>query len=319
MLVAKSSLMHEKISNYLDSKNEIASYISCLMNDATIKFNNKKENVTLVISDDYNKFDEVISLFDIDNSREKVVPSSKEVIISEKTRTVFGVDVGNYLTITTNNKSKKVKVSHVVENYVGQYIYLNSDTYNDLFGEYKENTFLFNLDDKIDNKKINLLDEELLAKNEVAALVNVGEAIDLVRKTMNSLNSVVVVLIVAAALLAFVVLYNLSNINISEREREIATLKVLGFYNNEVDDYITKESFILTIIGIILGLICGKYLSNFIIATCEPDTIMFVRTITFASYIVSAIITLIFTIIVNLITHYSLLKINMIESLKNVE
>lgn len=319
MLVAKSTLMHSEISDYLATREEISSYKSCLMNDVVIEFKKKKENVTLVVSDDYKKLDKVISLFDIDNSRQKVEPRTGEVIISEKTRTVFGIDVGDYLTINVNNKLKEVKVSHVVENYVGQYIYLNSDTYNNLFEDYKENTFLLNLDDKISDNEMENLDEELLKRDWTAALVNVGETIDLVRKTMNSLNSVVVVLIVAAALLAFVVLYNLSNINVCERKREIATLKVLGFYNDEVDSYITKESFILTVIGILLGLICGKYLSNFIISTCEPDSVMFVRTITFASYIVSAIITLIFTLMVNLITHFSLLKIDMVESLKNVE
>lgn len=319
MLVAKSSLMHDKISSNLESKQEIKSSVSCLMNDTKIEYHKQKENVTLVVSDDYKKLDKVISLFDIDNSRAKVEPKDNTVIISEKTRTVFGVDVGDYLTIQINNKTKKLKVSHVVENYAGQYIYLNSKTYNKLFGEYNENTFLLNLDNKVSEKKIKNLDKELLQMNEVAALVNISETIDLVKKTMNSLNSVVVVLIVAAALLAFVVLYNLSNINISEREREIATLKVLGFYNKEVDNYITKENIILTIIGIVFGLICGKYLSNFIIATCEPDTVMFVRSVSAFSYTISAIITVIFTFIVNIITHFSLLKINMIESLKNVE
>ena len=120
-------------------------------------------------------------------------------------------------------------------------------------------------------------------------------------------------------MLAFVVLYNLANINISERKREIATLKVLGFYHREVDSYITRETFILTIIGIALGLYVGLYLCHFIISTCEPDYIMFVRHINLLSYIYAILIASIFTIIVNIITHFNLKKINMIESLKNVE
>lgn len=319
MLVSRSSLMGEKITDTLEEKKEIDSFIPCLMSDTKIKYNGVTDNVTLVVSDDYEALDEVISLFDIDNYRNKIYPRDDEVAISEKTRSVFGVDVGDYLTIYNDNESHKVKVSSVVENYVGQYIYLTNNTYEKLFGEYFENTFLLKLNRDINKKDINELDESLLDMQEVAALVNVNETIDLVRRTMNSLNSVVVVLIVAAALLAFVVLYNLSNINISEREREIATLKVLGFYNDEVDDYITKENVILTIIGIAFGLILGKYLSNFIIATCEPDTVMFVRSISLFSYLISALITIVFTVIVNVITHFSLLKINMIESLKNVE
>lgn len=319
MLVAKSSLMHDKLSKSLAELEEIDFSDSCLMNDTEIEYKKKRENVTLVVSDDYQRLDKVISLFDVDDSKNKVMPLDEEVIISEKTRVVFDIDVGDYLTVKVGDTDRKLKVSHVVENYVGQYIYLNKNTYNKLFGKYSENTFLLDLDEGVTEKNLEKLDEVMLEMDEVAALVNISETIDLVKKTMNSLNSVVVVLIVAAALLAFVVLYNLSNINISEREREIATLKVLGFYNREVDDYITKESIILTIIGIGLGLIAGKYLSNFIVATCEPDTVMFVRTISLFSYFISAIITIIFTGIVNIITHFSLLKINMIESLKNVE
>lgn len=136
---------------------------------------------------------------------------------------------------------------------------------------------------------------------------------------LTSTDSIVAILILAATALAFVVLYNLSNINISERKREIATLKVLGFYPKEVDRYINSETIILTTIGIIIGLICGSYLSHFIISTCEPDYIMFERQVYKISYLYSALITIIFTIIVNIVTHYNLKKINMIESLKNVE
>lgn len=319
MVVSNGASVSKTLSDKLADKKEIKSLIPCFMNDVKIKYEKKAENVTLVVSDDYNELDKVISLYDVDNNREKVFPVTDSVVISEKTRSVFGIDVGDYLTIYNGSETHKVKVSHVIENYVGQYIYLTEETYEEIFDEYFENTFLLKLDKKLDKKTINKFDEELLEMSEVAALLNVDETINLVRKTMESLNSVVIVLIVAAALLAFVVLYNLSNINICERQREIATLKVLGFYNNEVDNYITKENIILTIIGIFFGLICGKYLSNFIIATCEPDTVMFVRTISLFSYIISAIITVIFTVVVNIITHFSLLKIEMIESLKNVE
>ena len=120
-------------------------------------------------------------------------------------------------------------------------------------------------------------------------------------------------------MLAFVVLYNLANINIIERKREIATLKVLGFYDYEVDSYIIKETIILTIIGIILGLISGLYLCYFIISSCETDNLMFLRNIEVPSYIISTIITISFTLLVNILTHFNLKKIDMIDSLKNVE
>ena len=136
---------------------------------------------------------------------------------------------------------------------------------------------------------------------------------------LNTMNYVVVILIVASALLAFVVLYNLANINIGERQREIATLKVLGFYDKEVDNYINKENIIFTIIGIVLGLILGTFLTTAIISSIEIDSLRFFRNINVMSYVYSAIITALFSMIVNWIIHFVLKKIDMIESLKSVE
>ena len=136
---------------------------------------------------------------------------------------------------------------------------------------------------------------------------------------LQSLNKIIAVLIILSASLSFVVLYNLSNINITERKREIATLKVLGFYDKEVDNYITKENLILTIIGIAFGLILGNILTYFVIGTVEMENCRFLREISLKSYIYNSIISLTFTFIVNFITHFTLKKINMIESLKSVE
>ena len=126
-------------------------------------------------------------------------------------------------------------------------------------------------------------------------------------------------LIVSSALLAFVVLYNLANVNISERVREIATLKVLGFYDKEVDNYINRESMILTFIGIVIGLILGFFLTGFVISTCETENMRFAKNILIHSYILSALITSVFSIIVNIATHFVLKKVNMVESLKSIE
>ena len=136
---------------------------------------------------------------------------------------------------------------------------------------------------------------------------------------LDSLDKIIIVLIVLSASLAFVVLYNLSNININERKREIATLKVLGFYDKEVDNYITKENIILTIVGILLGLVLGYFLTSGIILTVEIEKARFLRRVSFNSYVYAACISLLFTIIVNFVTHFSLKKIDMIESLKSVE
>jgi putative ABC transport system permease protein len=136
---------------------------------------------------------------------------------------------------------------------------------------------------------------------------------------LTSLDKVVLILIILASLLSFVVLYNLSSINVQERERELATLKVLGFYDKEVDNYITRENLILTILGIIPGFILGYYLTFITIGTVEMEKTRFLRVVAPMSYIYSAIISLVFTLIVNFVTHFALKKIDMIESLKSVE
>ncbi len=138
-------------------------------------------------------------------------------------------------------------------------------------------------------------------------------------ETMENFENVVIVLIVSANLLAFVVLYNLASVNISERKRELATIKVLGFYDKEVFDYIGRETTILTFISLIFGVFLGKYLTIFIIKTCELDIMMFNPDISISSYIYGIVLTILFTIVVNITTYFALKKVEMIESLKSVE
>ena len=151
------------------------------------------------------------------------------------------------------------------------------------------------------------------------SIMSVSQTIKSVNNMLKSLNSVVLILIVLSGALSFVVLYNLSYINISERKREIATLKVLGFTDKEVDDYIVKETIILTIMGIVFGLIFGILLTNIIINTVEIEIVRFIHRIKISSYLITAFMIMLFTIIVSIIIHYALKKIDMIESLKSVE
>ena len=158
-----------------------------------------------------------------------------------------------------------------------------------------------------------------MLENEVSSISLTSTAITMMDDTMKSLNYVVVVLIVSAGLLAFVVLYNLANVNISERIRELATIKVLGFYDREVYDYVTRETVLLTLIGIAIGLVGGYFLNYFIIGTCEINMLRFSKIISPLSYVYSILITIGFTLIVNIATYFALKKIDMIESLKSVE
>ena len=155
--------------------------------------------------------------------------------------------------------------------------------------------------------------------SKVGSITLTSYLMEIMDDTLSAMNFVVYVLIISAGLLAFIVLYNLANINISERIRELATIKVLGFYDKEVYDYVTREIVLLTIIGIAVGLVFGFFLNSFILGTCEIGILRFKRIISIPSYIYSSFITIAFTVIVNFITYFSLKKVDMIESLKSVE
>ena len=173
---------------------------------------------------------------------------------------------------------------------------------------------------KTDDKDIqSKIFEDILNFEGVASVSVMSTFVKAISDMLNTMNYVVVVLIVTSAMLDFVVLYNLANINIGERQREIATLKVLGFYDKEVDNYINKENIIFTIIGVVLGLVFGTFLTDGIIASVEIDKLRFLKNIEPISYVYSAAITILFSLIVNAIIHFILKKIDMIESLKSVE
>ena len=171
----------------------------------------------------------------------------------------------------------------------------------------------------ISNEELDKLTASIVLYDEVSGINLTSSLIKMVEDMLSLLNYVVLILIVSAALLAFVVLYNLANVNISERKREIATLKVLGFYDQEVDNYINKESIMLTILGIVLGLIFGYMLTKYLITTCETEMLRFGRKISAISYAYAIIITSTYTFLVNKIIHFTLKKINMIDSLKSIE
>ena len=196
---------------------------------------------------------------------------------------------------------------------------MNKTTYEQLYKDNYESNVLLTRHIKLTEEETNTLATEIMNKKEVSAVSNISSLTDSIQDMMSLLNYVVLILIVAAGLLAFVVLYNLANVNISERIRELATIKVLGFYDKEVFTYVIKESIILTIIGIILGLGAGYLLNYYILETCEINMLRFTKTVNPISYVYATGITIIFTIMVNISTYFSLKKINMIESLKSIE
>ena len=201
-------------------------------------------------------------------------------------------------------------------------MYMSSTLYNSLYGEnsYKPNTLLIKEKENATIQDEDNLGKTLLQNKDIVAGVSfLNDTKDIYSEIMDRMQIVVYVLIIAAGLLAFAVLYNLSNVNISERTREIATIKVLGFYNIEVFNYITKETRILTFLGILLGLIVGYFLSMYAVKTCELDMMMFNYNIGIICFIWGILITIVFAEIVNLAVNRTLKKISMADSLKSVD
>ena len=317
LLMTNDSINQIDIEKELLNDDKVENFTNVNTQNIKVLFNEEQE-VTMITPDDFNSISKSISLIDLKTNNIIDNISDNSCIISEKTAKLLDIDVGDKISLLDNGNNKyDIKVSYIIKNYINQYLYINKNTYNNLFKDYKINSILISLKDEDKNSKD--FDKKYISNGYALTIVDNDDIKSSMNDMLGSIDSIVAILIIAAASLAFVVLYNLSNINISERKREIATLKVLGFYPSEVDKYINRETVLLTILGIGIGLLFGSYLSHFIISTCEPDYIMFDRHVYTLSYFYSLFITVIFTIIVTIVTHFNLKKINMVTSLKNVE
>jgi len=219
-----------------------------------------------------------------------------------------------------NFNKQNVVVTAISENYMGHYVFMTSDLYQSLYGEdpsYNQ-ILLINKSHATDFEE-GLFRDLLVKYKDIMAISSTNTFNNHIDDMLSSLNIIVYVLIICAGMLAFIVLYNLSNININERKRELASLKVLGFYDVEVNSYVMKENNLLTFIGMIFGVFFGIVLHRYIIITCEVDMVMFGRLIKPISLIFSAGITMVFTLVISLFMYFKLRKIDMIESLKSVE
>ena len=318
LLMTNESINQIDIEKELLNDDKVENYTNVNTQNIKVLFNDEQQEVTMITPDDFNSISKSISLIDLKTNNIIDNISDNSCIISEKTAKLLDIDVGDKISLLDNDNNKyDIKVSYIIKNYINQYLYINKNTYNNLFNNYKINSVLISLKDKDKNSKE--FDKKYISNGYALTIVDNDDMKNSMNDMLGSIDSIVAILIIAAASLAFVVLYNLSNINISERKREIATLKVLGFYPSEVDKYINRETVLLTILGIGIGLLFGSYLSHFIISTCEPDYIMFDRHVYTLSYFYSLFITVVFTIVVTIVTHFNLKKINMVTSLKNVE
>ncbi|MFA9379609.1 MAG: FtsX-like permease family protein, partial [Acetanaerobacterium sp.] len=241
-------------------------------------------------------------------------------VVTEKLASLLDVGIGDTITLRdADNRPHTIEVSGITENYAFHYIYLSRHQYEETFGQpFVPNTLFMRLGDT-SNEVQDALSQTLLGNGYVLGITYNSSVEKSFNDILQSLDYVVLVLIFSAGLLAFVVLYNLTNINVTERIREIATIKVLGFYDREVSSYIYRENILLTLAGIAFGLFGGVFLHHFVTTQAEVDAVMFGRGIGWFSYLMAALLTLAFSLLVNFVLHFRLKRVSMVESLKSVE
>ena len=277
------------------------------------------QTVTLCVPESLDGIEDYFT-FRYREGKQSISISPEGGIISEKTARSLGVWTGDSVTFRDGNSDTvTVKITAVYENYIGHYLFIDSGLYEELFmAEPSCNQILVAYPSATESFESSL-GSYILENDAVQGVSFTSALVEWADDTLSSLNTIVLIVLAAAALLAIVVLYNLNSINIAERKRELATLKVLGFYDKEVAVYVYKENVLLTVIGILLGVGLGVLLHQYVIKSIEVDLIMFGRSIYWYSYIIGGLITLAFSVIINLVMYKSLQKIDMIESLKSIE
>lgn len=308
-----------EVYNILETNNNNKEVIMIRLKNFEAGRGDEWQKINLLVPEDTNKLERFISIHKFGDEK-PIELSDAGVIIGEKLAKLLNVKIGSEITIKVSEfKKVVVKVIAINENYTLHYVYMTPKLYEKVFGEKLViNSILVNMlevsqqaEDKISRDLVN--NDAILQVNFTSS--NKKSFSDMV----NSLNSIVFVMIISAGALAFVVLYNLTNININERIREIASIKVLGFYDLEVSQYVFRENIILTLINICFGLVGGIVLNRFVLQTSETDVVMFGREIYWYSYVLAAALTVVFALLVNIIMHFKLKSISMIESLKSVE
>ncbi|MBU3135226.1 ABC transporter permease [Clostridium gasigenes] len=309
----------EEIIKEVSKNGEITDYTSIKTKNVDVSSDEATEAVTIIVPKYKNEFNNFIDLKSRKN-KEEVEIQEDGIILTEKAAKQLKVRIGDTIYIDKEENEKvPVKIRGISEQYVMNYVYMTDNLYEKIFKEeIKFNKMFAILADKSKESE-DKLSKDILKESKVTSVSFNSLSENSFKETISSLNYVVLIMIISAGALAFVVLYNLTNVNISERIREIATIKVLGFYDNEVSAYVYRENFVLTFIGTLTGLGLGVLLHKFIMITAEPDNMMFGRNIDFMSFLYASILTLAFASIVNFVMYFKLKKTPMVESLKSVD
>ena len=303
----------------LDKDSAMTGSTEGLLTQITVGNGDEWHDVYLDVPKDVEEFSEFVVLQDR-VTNEKYELDDSGAVLTEKMAKELDVKPGDTITICDEDRGDlKVEISAVCENYMGHYLYMTPAYYEKVCGETPDyNSIFYKTADRI-TEEAERIGEEALALPGTLSISYTTDLKEQVDNMLGALDAVIAVLIISAGMLAFVVLYNLNNINITERQRELATLKVLGFYNGEVAMYVYRENIVLTILGAIFGIILGKILHGFIIVTVEIESVMFGRNIDLSSFVYGFLLTLLFSLLVNGAMYFKLKKINMVESLKSVE
>ena len=313
--------MQEKQEVYeaLEKNSQVVATAEDLVQKITIEHDGVSKEVYLNVPENVEKFSDFVVLQDR-TTKEKYQLTDKGAVLTEKMAKELGVSAGDTVTIKEENeKERTVKISQICENYMSHYLYMTPAVYKAAYGKEPEYNSIYYRTEGRTTKEAELVGEAALKLDGALSVSYTTELRQQVDDMLQSLDIVIVVLIISAGMLAFVVLYNLNNINITERKRELATLKVLGFYDKEVTEYVYRENILLTLIGSVFGMLLGKILHRFIIVTVEIDSVMFGRNINTISFVYAFLLTVVFSLFVNGVMYFKLKKINMVESLKSVE
>lgn len=242
------------------------------------------------------------------------------VVVTAKLAETLSIKAGDEINMRTGGEDHFMRVIGVADNYVYHYVYITAAYYETVFGKAMQyNGFMGNLKDGLTDETMDAMSTQLLSDSRMYTVRTIGSIYDSVWDSLSILNYVVLVLILGSGMLTFVVMLNLTNINIGERMRELATLRVLGFYDKEMYAYIFRENNALSVIGAFVGLVFGKIMHLFVIRTCEVDMVMFVRSAKPLSYVYAFALTIVFSLIVNLLMRPKVRAIDMVESLKSAE
>ena len=306
----------KKIENKIKRLDGVHNLTSAMRQNITVLGNSADYYSTMFVYDNADEIKNFINFKDY-KTKKKIILNDEGVVISQKLAELLDVKKGENITFTLNNTKYSAKVADIVEHYVNHQVYMSKTFYENLTGMKSSASILY-VDMNTKKSNIKALKNYLDHQN-IGSMERLTATLDEFQQRMSSLNIIVAILSGCAALLCFIVLYNLTNINIGERKGEIATIKVLGFRRKEYCDYIFRENIILSLIGASIGMFFGYFLHRFVVLTVEMESMLFIRTMPLYIYLIAFGMTVGFTIIINLAMRHILDQVNMVESLKSIE